>query len=207
MSDPEIDLLAGDTEIVRMNKKPVIIKLHPNPEEYVEAETAFLRAVGLCITQWAFVDRQLFRIFRFGIGASTHRAAIVYYEQHSISRRLSQVDTLIKNAFEHPDNEGYLEEWQSLQVRMRELLPTRNLVAHQPVRRFATSDGEKAVYIYGIYLEPYQRFLKKNVKALAGKDALDTDDLIKHSLDVVAFEDDLKAFVRKITHASTEHQT
>jgi hypothetical protein len=42
-----------------MSPTPVIIKLHPKPEEYVEAETAFLRAVGLCITQWAFVDRQL----------------------------------------------------------------------------------------------------------------------------------------------------
>jgi len=26
-----------------MNKKPVIIKLHPEPEEYEEEETAFLR--------------------------------------------------------------------------------------------------------------------------------------------------------------------
>jgi hypothetical protein len=193
----------GDIEIVKMNEKPVIIKLHPNPEEYVEAETAFLRAVGLCITQWAFVDRQLFRLFRFGIGASTHRAAIVYYDQHSIGRRLSQVDDLLKSAFEHPDNKGYLEEWQRLQVRTKELLPTRNIVAHQPVRRLGTSDGKKAEYLYGIYLEPYQKFLKKNVKGLGGKDALETDDLIKHSLEVVALEDDLKAFVRKIVHASS----
>jgi hypothetical protein len=75
----------------------VIIKLHPEPEEYLEAETAFLRAVGLCVTRWAFVDRQLFRLFRFAIGASTHRAAIVYYEQNTLGQKLRQVDNLLKS--------------------------------------------------------------------------------------------------------------
>ena len=37
--------------------RPVIIKLNPAPEEYLEAETAFLRAVGACVTCWAFADR------------------------------------------------------------------------------------------------------------------------------------------------------
>jgi hypothetical protein len=184
-----------------MNHTPVIIKLHPEPEEYVEAETAFLRAVGLCITQWAFVDRQLFRLFRFGIDAPTHRAAIVYYGQQSIGRRLNQVDELLKSAFEHPDNKIFLEEWQYLKGRMNELLPLRNIVAHQPVRRLGASDGKKAVYLYGIYLEPYQRFLKKNAKGWGGKNAIETDDLIKHSVEVVALEDVLKAFVRKIIHS------
>lgn len=186
-----------------MSDRPVIIKLHPQPEEYVEAETAFLRAVGLCITQWAFVDWQLFRLFRFGLGASTHRAAIVYYEQQSIGRRrLNSVDELLKSALEHRDNERYLEEWRKLQGRMKDLLPTRNVIAHQPVRRMGTSDGKKAIYIYGIYLEPYQRFLKKTVKGLSGKDALETDDLIRHSLEVVDLEDALKAFVRKLVSAA-----
>jgi hypothetical protein len=184
-----------------MSDKPVIIKLHPEPEEYVESETAFLRAVGLCITQWAFVDRQLFRLFRFGIDAPTHRAAIVYYEQQSLGRRLNQVDELLKSAFEHPDNKALLGEWQRLKGRMNELLPMRNIIAHQPVRRLGASDGKKAVYRYGIYLEPYQRFLKKNAKGWGGKDAIETDDLIKHSVEVVTLEDELKAFVRKIVHA------
>jgi hypothetical protein len=181
-----------------MSHTPVIIKLHPEPEEYVEAETAFLRAVGLCITQWAFVDRQLFRLFRFGIGAPTHRAAIVYYGQQSLGRRLNQVDDLLRSAFEHPDNEKILEEWQRLKGGMNELLPLRNIIAHQPVRRLGTSDGKKAVYIYGIYLEPYQRVLKKNAKGWGGKNAIETDDLIKHSVEVVTLEDNLKAFARKI---------
>src|SRR5262245_59376600 len=97
--------------------KPVIIKLHPEPQEYVEAETAFLRAVGLCITRWAFVDRQLFRLFRFGIGASTHRAALIYYEQHAINRRVSQVDSLLKSAFGEAQQPELSTEWQKLKER------------------------------------------------------------------------------------------
>jgi hypothetical protein len=186
-----------------MSDKPVIVKLHPEPQEYVDAETAFLRAVGLCITQWAFVDRQFFRLFRFGIGARTDRAAIVYYEQHTISRRLNQVDRLLKSAFGDAGETKFPEEWRKLKHRTDELLPTRNVIAHQPVRRLGTSDGQKAVYIYGIYLEPYQKYLNKVPKGLGGKDALETEDLIKHSLEVAALEDDLKVFVRKLIHAES----
>jgi hypothetical protein len=90
------------------DNNPVIIKLHPHPEEYVEAETAFLRAVGLCVTRWAFVDRQLFRLFRYGIGTSTDRAAIVYYKQNSIGPRLTHVVNLMKSRLELdlPPREG-----------------------------------------------------------------------------------------------------
>jgi hypothetical protein len=192
---------------LQMTEKPVIVKLHPQAEEFVEAETAFLRAVGLCITRWAFVDRQLFRLFRIGIGASTHRAAILYYDQQTISRRLSQVDALLKSAFADAQQKEYEAEWKRLRDRMNELLPTRNIIAHQPVQRLGTSDGKKAVYIYGIYLEPYQRYLNKTYQGLRGKDALRTDDLVEHANAVDDLENDLKLFVRKMVHSSRAAET
>src|SRR5690348_14756689 len=112
--------------------KPVIVKLHPEPEEYVEAETAFLRAVGLCITRWAFVDRMLFRLFKQRIGAPTHRAAIVYYDQHSINSHFRQVDALLKDLLEGAEYENLRELWKELREEITELLPTRNVIAHQP---------------------------------------------------------------------------
>ena len=181
-----------------MSDKQVIIKLHPQPEEFVEAETAFLRAVGLCITRWAFVDRFLFRLFRRGIGVATHRAAIVYYENPSMSQKLKLVDTLLKELFEGEAHEELRDWWKSLREQINELMPTRNIVAHQPVRRLGASDGEKAVYIYGIHIEPYLRYAKKQHKGMKGKDALLTEDLIAHSEKVEELTVELGVFAKKL---------
>ena len=185
------------------NTKPVIIKLHPNPEEYVEAETAFLRAVGLCITQWAFVDRMLFRLFKQGIGAPTHRAAIIYYDQHSINSRFRQVDALLKDLFEDDRQDDLRELWNGLRQKITNLLPTRNVIAHQPVRRVGTSDGKKAIYVYGIHMEPYQRFLKKQLRGMKGKDALSTDDLILHAETVEELTVELVSFSKMVIRTFT----
>jgi hypothetical protein len=182
------------------SKKPVIVKLHPEPEEYVEAETAFLRAVGLCVTQWAFIDRLLFRLFKQGIGAPTHRAAVAYYDQHSINSHLRQVDALMKGLLADPEGEELRLLWKELRDKLNGLLPTRNIVAHQPVRRVGKSDGKMAVYEYGIYVEPYQRFLKKEHKGMNGKDALLTEDLIAHSEAVAELEMELTSFTKKIVY-------
>jgi hypothetical protein len=179
-------------------EKQVITKLHPNPEEYLEAETAFLRAVGLCITQWAFVDRLLFRLFRKGVGAPTEKAALLYYETRSITQRLKQVDLLLKNLLTLGTHAELSKIWQDLREKINELLPTRNIIAHQPVRRLGTSKGGKTVYIYGFHIEPYQRFLNKQFKGMKGKDALETDDLIDHSESVMELEVQMTMFVKKV---------
>jgi hypothetical protein len=181
-----------------MSEEPVVIKLQPEPEEYVEAETAFLRAVGLCITQWAFVDRCLFKLFRCGIGAPTHRAAIVYYDQHTISQRLRQVDALLRGLFETDEYGELRGRWKQIRDLINELLPTRNIIAHQPVRRLGTSKDGKAVYIYGIHIEPYQRYLKKQHKGMSGKDALVTEDLIAHSEKVEELTIEVAKFANKV---------
>jgi hypothetical protein len=176
----------------------VIVKLHPDPEEYLAAETAFLRAIGLCVTQWAFVDRQLFRLFRFGIGASTHLAALVYYEQNTLGQRLRQVHNLLKSQLSNKGSEQHKLRWQTIYTRLNDLVPTRNIIVHQPVRRTGMASKGKAIYVYGIYIEPYQRYLNKEHKGLRGKQELKTEDLNQHSIEVAALESDLKTFVRKL---------
>jgi hypothetical protein len=182
-------------------KKPVIIKAFPEPHEYQEDEKAFLCAVGLCITRWAFVDRCLFRLFRVGIGAATFRAALVYYDQHSINTRLRQVDSLLKELFSLPDHEEYRTRWKDLCTRINDLMPTRNVIAHQPTQRRHTSDGEKAIYVYGIYIEPHQRHLKKEFKGMKGKDALQIDDLIAHADAAEDLVLELTSFTKKVIRA------
>ena len=65
-------------------------------EEYEAAETEFLEAVGLCITQWAFVDRQLFRLFNFGLEAKRSRSAAIYYRQNSLDQRLKLTTNILR---------------------------------------------------------------------------------------------------------------
>jgi hypothetical protein len=67
-------------------KPPVIIKLHPDRKDYIRNENEFLRAVGLCVNTWAFVDREIYRIFRFGLRRfglknPTQLASMLYYKQ------------------------------------------------------------------------------------------------------------------------------
>jgi hypothetical protein len=185
---------------------PRIIKLDPDPEEYEEVETAFLRAVGMCITQWAFVDRMLFRLFKQGVGAPTHRAAIVYYDQHSINSHFRQVDALLKGLLEADDHANLRELWKELREKITDLLPTRNVIAHQPMRRLGAHDGQKAVYIYGIHMEPYQRFLKKQPRGMKGKDALVIEDLLAHAQAVEELTLHLVSFSKMVVHTFTRRQ-
>jgi hypothetical protein len=87
---------------------------------------------------------------------------------------------------------------EELRERIEALLPTRNIIAHQPVRRLGTSQAGKAVYIYGFHVEPYQRYLKKQYKGMKGKEALGTEDLIAHSEEVVKLESELTSFAKKL---------
>jgi hypothetical protein len=182
---------------------PRIVKLNPEPDEYMEAETAFLRAVGLCITQWAFIDRALFRLFKQGVGAPTHRAAIVYYDQHSINSHCRQVDALLKGLLDGDEHKNLLGLWKELRDKIGHLLPTRNIIAHQPVRRVGAHDGQKAAYIYGIYIEPNQRFLRKQPQGMKGKEALGTEDLITHAEAVEELVVELMSFTKMVAHTFT----
>jgi hypothetical protein len=65
---------------------------------------------------------------------------------------------LLKGLFEDDGRANLRGLWKELREKITDLLPTRNVIAHQPVRRLGTHDGQKAVYIYGIHVEPYQRY-------------------------------------------------
>jgi hypothetical protein len=178
-------------------KPPVTIKAFPPPEDVEEAEKRFLHALGLCVSQWAFVDRQLFRLFRLGLQAATHRAAVIYYSQRTLSQRLQFVDRLMRQNLS-PDD--YKSNWKPLLKRFDELVPVRNIFVHHPTRRLHTARDGKPVYEYGIHIEPYERLLGRGLpKPMKDKDHLDVGDLVDHAEAVNALEDGLKAFARRLS--------
>jgi hypothetical protein len=182
-------------------KPPVIVKLHPQPEEFMDEQDAFLRAVGACVTSWAFVDRQLFRLFRFSLGAPTTTAALLYYGQNTIGRSLGQVDLLLTSHFLENEDKKNKTEWDRLRARLYDLLPVRNAIAHQPVKRTGKSSNGKAIHEYAIYPEPFSP--PRRGKAFGEKGELITTDLETHAAEVQVVEADLKLFVRAIQERRT----
>jgi hypothetical protein len=180
-------------------KPPVIVKAFPSPEEYAESENEFLRALGLCVSQWAFVDRQLFRLFRFGLQAATHRAAIVYYKPKTLQQRIQFVNELLE---QNLSAEQYRADWKPLWKKLDDLVPVRNIFVHHPTRRLHTARDGKAVYEYAIHIEPYERLLHKNHKGLKGKTEIDVEDLNKHAEAVNDLEQALIVLVKKLTTQS-----
>ncbi len=93
-------------------------------------------------------------------------------------------------------------DWKLLENEMERLLPTRNIIVHHPAKRTGTSKNGKAVYIYAIHIEPYERLLNKKYKGLKGKQELEIADLKNHAFEVLALETKLSAFVQKLTRAA-----
>jgi hypothetical protein len=181
---------------VMAEKSSVIIKAFPPPEEYEGAEREFLQALGLCVSQWAFVDRQLFRLFRFCLQTATHRAAVVYYSQRTLGQHVRAVDQLLKESLT-PTH--YETDWRPLRGRFEELIAVRNIFAHQPTRRLHTAKNGKPVYEYAIHIEPYERLLNRKLRGLKDKDHIDVDDLKKHAEAVHELERDFIGLVKKLS--------
>jgi hypothetical protein len=174
---------------------PVITKLHPDPEEYEPAEKEFLETVGLCVTQWAFVDRQLFRLFNFGLKTTRSRSAAIYYRQNSLDQRLKFVTNVLEQAL---TEEEYTQHWKPILPVFKKLIPTRNIIAHHPAKRTGTAKDGKAVYIYAIYIEPFERVLNKEYPGLQGKADLQIADLVDHAIKVSELEQRLIAIFAKL---------
>jgi len=180
-------------------KLPVIIKAFPKRKEYRHAEERFLRALGLCVSQWAFVDRQLFRLFRLMLGAATHRAAVIYYTPKTLAQRVQFVDKLFEQNLS-PDQ--YKDNWKPLLKKLDTLIPVRNIFVHHPTRRLHTAREGKAVYEYAIHFEENERLVSKMPKALGEKGCLDVDDLKRHARAVDDLHNALDALRRKLKSLS-----
>jgi hypothetical protein len=174
---------------------PVILKLNRDTEEYEAAETEFLEAVGLFITQWAFVDRQLFRLFNFGLEAKRSRSAAIYYRQNSLDQRLKLTTNILRHAF--TDRE-FKERWKPLLAEFEKLIPTRNIIVHHPAKRTGTSENGKAIYVYAIHIEPYELALNKKYPGLRGKNEIRISDLNSHAANVKKLEQSLVLLVAKL---------
>jgi hypothetical protein len=82
--------------------------------------------------------------------------------------------------------------------RVSGLLPVRNAIVHQPVKRTGKASDGRAIYEYAIYPEPFQPHRKKTNAGLGEKGELLTTDLETHAASVQGLEADLKLFLREV---------
>jgi hypothetical protein len=109
----------------------------------------FYRLIGKCIKEWAHVENELFEICVLALKAPRRQAAIIYYRSPSIDTRLRLANELLQASLpppERPKEDGghdhsLLIQWKKINGDISDLLPTRNQLAHAPVRQ-VTSDAQ-----------------------------------------------------------------
>lgn len=117
--------------------RPPLLPGEKEAEEYRRRQDDFHLRLGYCIAKWAEVENELFRIFWTGLRSSKEQAATVYYYIRSLEQRVTLTDELMgwllpktqSGGHHHPD----LKEWNAICTEFRDLLPTRNRLAHHPV--------------------------------------------------------------------------
>jgi hypothetical protein len=186
-----------------MANPPVIVKLNPDPKEYIRAESQFLRALGLCVNRWSLVDREIYRLFRFalyrfGMKSASQAASILYYRQRQLQQHIQLAADLLVYAINDVE---FREGWKPLRKEMEDLARTRNILVHHPGLRTGTSKNGKAVYTYSIYIEPYERLANKEYPGLKGKSSLEIADLKQHAESVDAMAKKLAAFLKRVNRA------
>jgi hypothetical protein len=181
------------------SKRPVVVISPPPPGEREMIE--FFYELGGCVNRWAFIDRQLYRLCRFGLQMDARQTAVLYYRQRNFNQHLRFADDALRSILstEHLEN-----EWKPIYKKIDDLSHTRNIIVHHPAKRLATHDRTKPVYIYiySIHIEPAERLLNQDYKGLRGKQELGIEDLRQHALDVEAAEAELRAFHRKLVLTS-----
>jgi hypothetical protein len=108
------------------------------------------------------------------------------------------VDVLLSAHLSDPRHKKLKADWGLLHHKLSDLLPVRNAIAHQPVKRTGKNFEDKPVYEYAIYPEPFRRYSQKTPKGFGNKQELLTKDLEKHAAEAASVEADLKSFIRSM---------
>jgi hypothetical protein len=170
------------------------------PDEHDE----FLMWVGICVTEWARIEEQLFHLCEKALNTRVERAAIVYYRTPTIDARLKLVDELVRSVLpkrerkvgghDHPD----LKEWNALQNEITDLLSTRRRIAHHPVAAYIETVGRRLGELEAkTWLEIYVSDAERLRERASDMVPLKQDDLVQHTMKVQAAVTRLAKFLRE----------
>jgi hypothetical protein len=101
-----------------------------------EESDKFHMMVGYCVSAWASVDEQLFRIFEHCVGPRI-QCAIIYYKTPGLEPRFSLTDEIVRSVL--PQNKSGQHDhssviaWENAIKHRHKLLGTRRRIAHHAV--------------------------------------------------------------------------
>jgi hypothetical protein len=145
----------------------------PSPSK--EDEGRFYNALGRAITDWAHVEAELYAMVASLIGCERERASIIFYRTPTIDSRLQLADDLMQTLFPRTTSGGKdhpgLRIWKDLKKAIKDELPTRNQLAHQPATPFIDiyeSEDESKVELrasIASYISPAEKLRKQNLSS------------------------------------------
>jgi hypothetical protein len=92
--------------------------------------------LGYCISNWAAVESLVFDVFLAAMECPRKQAAIIYYRTQNLSLRLDLANELVPIMLEMDESKraDALKEWKGIYKEIKDLLGTRNRLAHHPVK-------------------------------------------------------------------------
>ncbi len=156
----------------------VILRLDPKTKQVERDNETFLRLVGECVSLWAFLDRELFKLTKAALGTDDVRTAIVFYSWTNIANHIQLVDKLMKHGLSETH---FASKWKPLHKLIIRHLKTRSIYAHQPLKRTGMGKNNRAFYYYSIHIEPAELLVRSGHEGLGGKSELVAKDLRKHA--------------------------
>jgi hypothetical protein len=159
-------------------------------------EHEFFAAVGKAITRWADLEELLFHITNSILGCTREQAAIVFYRESGMGRRLQLTTELIGTFFppqsKHPD--PGLVRWREIRDDISCRLKVRNGLAHHLVgprtEIVISPDGDADVRVaQESYITSTER-REKREKALS----YGLDEVREHAIEVSRLINDLRNF-------------
>jgi hypothetical protein len=179
--------------------------IKPNPER-----DEFYMWIGHCISAWAKVEEQLFKICWQSLQAPKNQAAIVYFRIPGLDARLGLVTELVKAVLPKPQrkNGGHtppsVRKWNGVDSAIRDRLGIRRRIAHHPVRTneasfpFKDNDAFKGESLsfswYEVHISEHE--------IARGRDAtpqnLILTDLVDHDAAVLKLAGELKSFYEDV---------
>lgn len=137
---------------LEMGSPPALLaSVDPNYKLWVEAtrpgadvsikddpRLQFFFHLGFAISRWAYVDRDLYQIFRALVGGNSDAAvAYLFFKWNSIADHFDATDALISVRYPHPTKRT--RDWADIKKLFKANINFRNRLAHDPVTQIVSA--------------------------------------------------------------------